>query len=724
VTVAATLPALLVSHDQLADVAVARVQAVIEGAGRKIVTKLSTDNGFDPNVLGSALHESGADDPFQIVHIVGPLKDPSLSIADRGDNPIATLVSAIGSVQDAIVDRWPGKRRRDLWVIHTVGQIIDDVERDFINTVTTTFASDLCGFVVSASTTKASVVHDDDEQAGFAADLALLLVGSGIGQDLKDSGITTWVAGANSVRYSRRDHRRQLATDQGVLFLEKHLLATPPANDPSFKMGQSWVERLELLDDAERRRIIEAGAGETLLQRVDLGDIDWNSVPLTSWVDALTTQQTVRALTQLDDIDRVIDRAVEQRVETLKRSLVSLARDQVVSTERLEAAIATAQGARVNLEQLGNQLDDAPSTVDVAAIASDRAKLRRMARWMPFGPAVALRTFGFALAVLLVVASATDGTSWGTLSWVGEPWGRVFGIVTLVVCFVLYQRRVAAMLRVRDRLTSTLERQLTELVEARVVAARHRTLNDLCAWIGERPEWLDTGEPPERPEVAPDLSAWFAWVIVEFRRATGLLGGVRDEGNDRSAAHSVQSRYVLDLPEASTDHDGARVSDDRPHSADVLVKELVGHLPQAYDVGLALGEVSGLQHVVIELLAGSDEVPAKGQLASFLRVDKSSCAAARRVLEADTTPVLALDNAGHGQGLHHFLAIEGGKDGPAYRTLFGENAEIDSSIRRVSPMLERVVDVDIPGVAVMGHLFSLGSITIADPEGHIPEGAT
>jgi hypothetical protein len=86
--------------------------------------------------------------------------------------------------------------------------------------------------------------------------------------------------------------------------------------------------------------------------------------------------------------------------------------------------------------------------------------------------------------------------------------------------------------------------------------------------------------------------------------------------------------------------------------------------------------------------------------------------------------VIEWDNAGHAQGLHHFLAVEGGEDGPAYRTLFDGSVEVDSTIRRVTPMLARVIDVDIPGVAVMGHLYSLGASTTPGSDNQTPEIAT
>jgi len=711
VTNSVTLPALLVGHDRLADAAVARVQDVIEGAGLQIVTRFSTDDTFDAGDLTPALRETGADDPFPIVHIVGPIEDPSLTTVDRGPDPTQALVDSIRGVQNSIADRFPGKRRLDLWVIHTVGQVIDDVEHEFIAALAATFSDGLKGIVVSASTTKSSVVHDDDEQAGFAADLGLLIVGSDMGRQLGDSGIIAWVAGANSVRYSRRDLARRLAAERGIVVLNGNLLAPPRASDPSFKSGQSWVEKLDLLNNTERLRLLDSGAGGTLLQRVHLGGIEWDKVPVTSWVDALTTNQTVRALTQLDDIDRVIDLSATERIEGLKRSLVAHTQDMIVSTERIEAALATAAGARVNLEQLVDQLEDAASSVDPDSVAADRAKLRRMSRWLPFGPAVALRTFAFATAVLLFVASITDRVGWGALSRVGEPWGRFAGIATLVVCYVLYQRRIAGMLRVRDRLAATLERQLAELVEAKVVAARRRILTELCEWIGQRPSWLDDDTPSERPDVAPDLSAWFAWVIVELRQASVILANTSGAADDSSHVRPALSRYVLDLPVNPATQGGLRSNGGESPSIDVTVKELVSQLPQAYDVGLGLSEVSGLDSVVIDLLAGTTtESSLDGELASLLRADDTSRKAARRVLEFDTTPVVGVDNAGDGESLRHFLAIEGGTEGSAYRTLFVDESAPDGGTHRVSSMLGKVIDVGIPGLAVMGHFYSLDSL--------------
>lgn len=81
---------------------------------------------------------------------------------------------------------------------------------------------------------------------------------------------------------------------------------------------------------------------------------------------------------------------------------------------------------------------------------------------------------------------------------------------------------------------------------------------------------------------------------------------------------------------------------------------------------------------------------------------------AREIIESNTTPAIAAEDNAPSIRTSHYLAIDGAKEGEAYRNLFSPDVDADAIPRRkVTDSLTDVLDFRIPNVAVMVHLTSL-----------------
>lgn len=126
-------------------------------------------------------------------------------------------------------------------MIHAVGQVVDESETRFIERIAKNTNAGLRGLVVSASATHASVTHDDDEQAGFAADIAMALIGSDVEHYLANSEPTAWIAGTTSLAYSAARMSESISAFHALRILEDHLLADSPPGDPALDIGEQWL---------------------------------------------------------------------------------------------------------------------------------------------------------------------------------------------------------------------------------------------------------------------------------------------------------------------------------------------------------------------------------------------------------------------------------------------------------------------------------------------------
>lgn len=705
-TLPEVLPALLVAHDGLGAAAVGRVRWVVEGTGASIVGCAASE--FTGDLVEPALAEVGAYDAFLVVHVVGPLQDPDLEIADHGGDPVDVLTSALTSVHQTLRERFPGKQRIDQWVIHMVGQVVDEPEGRFIERVAGSDEVGLRGIIVSASATHASVTHDADEQACFAADVTLALIGSDLERHLADAEPLAWIGGSTSLTYAAQRVGEAISAHHGLRLLEEYLLADSPAGDPAFDLGEHWVEDLDLPGPKERDILLASPSGGSLLSRVRMDEIDWDHVPIISWSDVLTTQQTLLATQELGTVREVIESNRRKRLEELKQSVIGRTFEELESAVRFESAIAFDRGVQTGLEKAMQAIPEPIRRVDPDLVERDRSKLRKFTRWLPFGPAVALRLFAAALGALVVVGALTGPSDLPVLEHFTKPWGRVAALAILVVGFLLYQRRLKTTLKIRDRLNEALEQQLVDTVEQWVADARRQLLVELRSWIGTRPEWLDSDTSPERPDEARTLIEWFGWLIHESRRSREDL---RVRAKERRDPAGLKSRYAVDLPLAdllSTSELAEQLLPDTPEPRDGARSLVLLIRPECQPDALRVLSKDELEPFWTRWLLNRLGPQLWPDLGALL-VDRPTIRnAARRAIEGNTTPaIVAADNA-PSVGTRHYLALPGGEAGAAFRNLFSPDIEpSEIPARRVSDSLTAVVDTRIPDLALMVHLYAL-----------------
>lgn len=725
-TLPKVLPGLLVAHDPLGEAAADRVRWVIEGAGDTIVGCNAAD--FTATIAEVALKEVGAYDSFLVIHVIGPLEDPGLEVFDRGADPVDALLTALSSVHESLRQRFPGQQRIDQWVIHTVGQVIDESEHQFIEQVARSADAGLRGVIVSASATHVSVTHDDAEQACFAADIALALLGSDMERYLAEAAPIAWVGGAASLTYAGVRVGEAISAYHGLRLLEEHLLTDSPAGDPAFDLGEQWVEDLDLPGARERDLLLASAKGGSLLTGIRMEGIDWETVPITSWSDVLTTHQMLLVSQGLDEIRKVIEANRLKRVEELKASIIAHSFEELESSIRFESAITFDRGVLVGLEKAAQAIPEASRGVDPDLVDRDRAKLRRFTRWLPFGPAVALRLFAAALGALVVVSARTGPSDLPVLGTFTKPWGRVAALVVLLVGFLLYQRRLKTTLKVRDRLNAALEQQLVDTVEQCVVDARLQALMELRAWIGTRPDWLDEGAVPTRPEEAATLVEWFAWLVHESRLSRDRL---RARVADRRDLSGVRSRYAVDIPLTdllSTEELAEQLLPNPPEPREGARNLVVLIRPVCQADALRVLSKDELEPMWIRWLGNRLGPQLWQDLGALLTERPSIRDAARRTIEANTTPALATRDNAPSVGTRHYLALPGGRTGSAYLQLFSSDIESGAiPAQRVSDSLTGVLDIRIPDVALMVHLYALdldespSEATDANPDHSAPE---
>jgi hypothetical protein len=706
VTPREVLPALLIAHDPLGEAALTRVKWIVEGAGSLIVG--CTASEFTAAVAAVALEEVGAYDAFAVVHFVGPLDDPGLAVTDHGAEPVDALVAAVTGVNAGIRARFPGKQRIDHWVIHTVGQVVDESERQFVERVARDTDLRVRGVIVSASATHVSVTHDDDEQACFAADIALALLGSDLEQHLAQAEPVAWVGGATSLSYAGARVGEAISTFCALRMLDEHLLAESPAGDPSFDEGVQWVEGMGLTGPLEREHLLASTSGGSLLSRIRMEHIDWEAVPITSWSDVLTTQQLLLANEEFDPIREVIEANGRKRLEELKASVIARSFEQLESTFRFESTLEFDRGVRAGLEHARQELPEPVRSIDPEIVEKDRARLRRFTRWLPFGAAVALRVFAAALGALVVVSARTGSTDLPVLDHFSKPWGRLTALAVLIAGFVLYRRRLKRTLKVRDRLREELELQLVDTAEQWTADARRQVLVDLRSWVGDRPPWIDDGQVPDRPEFAASLVEWFAWLVRESRLSREHLV-VR--AHERRHPAGLASRFAVDIPLAthlSTEELAGQLLRDPPKPGDAARSLAVVIRPECQPGSLRVLSRDELEAVWTRWLVNQLGAELWHDLASLLMERPSIRDAARGTIEANTTPALvAADNA-PSVGTRHYLALPGGAGGAAYQRLF--SADIEPGVirgRKVTDSLTDVLDMRIADLVLMVHLYAL-----------------
>lgn len=657
--------------------------------------------------------EVGAYDPFLIIHLVGPLEDPHL-VPETGGTSADAIIAGVAHVMGAVTKRFPGHHDLRYWIVHMVGQVLDPPEREFLTRALDKASPGLRGVVLSTTASHARVGVDRDEQAGFAADAALVLAASALEGELHEADPVVWAVGVSSVTYARKRLALALAHRRMVRILDEHLLGMPGSAEPAYELGQRWVADSEDLRQASARELLIASpAGGSLLAHVRIGVIDWDRIPLTSWADVLTSTQRMLGVTQTPMIRDRIAEARQEWLHGLKEQLLTAAMNELADSARLESVLRFLAGVRAALDQMRSGTVDARPSADPGRVVADTKLLRRFARTLPYGSAVAARLLAVVVGVLIFLAARFDGNDPSVLAALDQPWARIGASAVLLTGFVLYQRRLAATLRVRDRLGLLLERQLVDRVERLIADAYRSTISELVDWIGMRPEWLDEPAGSDTSMTAGTLCEWYAAVALHTRAIRAEMPGDAEHRESGSGAPPA-SVFALRIPDSLqilTEPVAREVFNDPMPDSDA-VKRIAAWLAARCDVDtLAPVSREELHHFYSELLRGEEDRRIWADLEALLAARPDLCAAARKVLEMNSTPGLV---DGSGSTLpRHVLAISGGPENRGLPLIFGDgNRElgVDDSSREISGHRVRVIDLAVPNMVMMIHLYPMDEV--------------
>ena len=684
-------PALLIAHDAGGEVSLRRVEQ-LQPPGDASTVGLPTQD-FDIGAVEPLLSDVGADDPFLVLHLVGPR-----DTAD--DEDLARLVEEIEGIHNKIRERHPGLRVLRPWVVHAVGRKIDDSETSLIGKLLS--IASLRGVLVTATSSSASVSHNDRDQATFSADAATLLRVIELESQLATDPPSTWAFGVASVSYSAARLGQALSALHSSRMIGDHLLAKGKARDPAHDLGEDFIVGLDLGGDHEGVRLLSAPRGGTLLARIRMDDISFDGIPVTSWADAITTRHDILALRELPFILDRIDENAQDRLDELRDDAARATLDDLEKSHSLESAMRYCEGMRRGVESVLADLRGrrVPSGVDQTI--ADREKLRRLLRWLPFGPAVAMRLAALAILVLVVMAGLT-GPRPGVVPDVTAsryPLGATATV--LLLGGFLYFRRLRRTVRVRDRLAKGLEKLLERDVEEQVLEERIETLTRLRDWIGPRPEWWSTGPVPDQvPHRATTLSEWLAWLRHHTQAVKTLL-------DQRAASRDLpglgSTPYAVDVPapeELTTDELSHQLLDDPPTPKDGMRAMVLALRVDVDGRRLPVFGPEDLADRWSHWLEDKEIESAWPDLTALISENPSVATRARRVLETDVTP--ALD---HAEPLvMHYLAVPGGEGGTLERAILDED---DNKVERtVSRRLTGIFEMPIPSFVAMVNLYRL-----------------
>ena len=698
------VPALLVHHDATGSACADRVDWLCRGAGQRI-RSVGVD-AFDADDLTDLLEEVGANDTFLIIHFVGPLVDPVLveTTAAPARERVESTVQAMHRIAGDIGTRYPRMRALHQWAIHAVGQEIDDGEAHLLaRLVETSEAIEtvplLRGVLVSATSSHASVTHTRGDQISFCADAASVLLSTTLEPTLASADAFTWSIGSTSITYEPQRLSERLSAEHVARVIDELLLAPLPSRDPGRAEGETCVDVLDLESELEVARLLERPGGGSVRSRVRLADLDFDRIPMSAWVDVITTHAEMVGRTQLPVVEAAVRNNADARTTELRGLLADAMVEQLSRSLRLASAEAFCAGMRAELQETIDDLASRPPPEPAHEwIRADQVKLRHFLRWLPFGPAVALRVLSLALLALLVIGTVTTDGSGSVTSLVGRPWGRAAAVVILILGFGLYQRRLRRTIAVRNRLLQSLEGQLLARGDALVHRIHLEMLTSLLAWIGTATE--DENMPVEPPPSADSLSSWLWWLRISSRELVE-----RSQSGAGRGASGVVTTMSLELPAGGLDEHVEDLLVDVPEQGEVLRGLIAVLRPLITYEGLPVVGPDELELRWALWLSDPVRQRAWTDLGDLLRREPRSRQKARDLLEVDATP--AIDDADvHGAEVRHYLVLPDGANGDVQAALFAADVS-PSSPTPITQQLTDVITSANVGLAVMVHLLPI-----------------
>ncbi len=517
-----TTPTIAITHGAAATDAATRFEWLAHDLDG--VVHSDTVESFSIASVERIVAHVGQGDPLLLIHFLE---------VDSDDSRVKATAST-SAIAHEIRSAYLGIDLRQ-WAIILTGRTLDAVEMSAI----TELSDQMRGVVVTAASTNESVAHTPEEEFAFAADAAATLASSRLESEIGQRG-GAWMWSAASITYSVRRLLLADAAAQAMVALDE-LLANAKT-DVAYELGTQWIDDLQLSDDESWQKLLDSPSGGSLLAKLRLFDIDFDSIPIQSWSETLTTRYDLATLNEVPFINSRIAYTRDERFSDLRFLIATEILAQIEATKNVSEAAAYCSGMRSALDRAiasikSNQLDS-----PIADFTTDRQKLRQLLRWLPFASAVATRVAMVALWIL-VGLSAAVGTGTIPVDVTVSRWPGFASTAVILIGWSLYRRRLRRTIQLRDRLARRMEQQLVDSTEAKAVTEHLTLLSWLRDWVGEAHGDYEDSPPPNADSVAD----WLGWLKALLKHARSTF---QDRSDLRRFDAVTTSRFAIDVPTA------------------------------------------------------------------------------------------------------------------------------------------------------------------------------
>lgn len=639
---------------------------------------LSPAPAFDIESAKAIIGSVGQGEPLLVFHL--------MKTGDGAEPDTQALCDERDRIDSLILQEYPTLDLRS-WAIVSTGHILEPREIEALSAL----RPGSRGVIATAAATSTSVDHPHDDEVAFAANIVSVLGTSTLEGELGQMG-TIWLGSASSATFSRRS----LELAVGARTIRAHLsdLLADINVDESSTIGSFFLGDLDLGGDDEIRGLLTSGAGGSLLARVRFGVLDFGQIPVEAWSDVILGHHDMVVMHDMPLIKERILQNTSARLADLKDRIRRKLIDDFEETGNVAASIAFCEGMHRSLRRAIENLGDAPRDEHAYDTAEDRRKLRQLTRWLPYGPAVAVRLLASALLALVVTAFVTGGAQ-VPVNFTTSSWPVGAAATLLLVGGTLYWRRYRRTVRVRNRLTQGIEDRLVNDVLEVAFKARAGMLEELRAWVGTQVS--EPSEPEtEIPQHADTVSDWF----VHLRT---LLHSIEDEVRERDEQRVSRkigpTEYAINIP--------------TPNAAPTAKLDIDGAEPTHDEV------VRGLVHAIrADLLDDALPVPSLdtlvddwtdslqigialkwNSLEDLLDADDATLSEVRSLLAADLTPA-----GGTSPRVLHYLVAPGGADGKSASAITPSPGK---PAPQVMTSLTAIKSTTAPNFVAMLHLYQL-----------------
>ena len=628
----------------------------------------------------------GQGGPLLLIHLIrfdDRLPDPSDPSDDR--QMVSALEGANGHAE-RLARAYPGVDLRQ-WAVVLTGRTIDPSEAMLLASL----ADSMRGVLVTAASTSTSVAHPPEVESAFGADLVILLGLSDLEAQIAEVG-GVWICGVSSVGYSADRLRLSVAASRAAEMAARLLEAEDAGGT---ELGEQWLEDRELDVETAWLGLLDSPAGGSLLSRVRFGDLDFRGIPVGSWTDAILSRHDMAVVGDISIITERVRAAADVRLCELRTATVAMTLSELETTKRIIETMAFCDGVALALGRAIDTVERAAKPNVDREIDEDRRKLRGLLKWLPYGPAVAVRLLIAALFVLLIGAVAA-GSRTVPVNVLLSPWPAAAAGAVLVLGASIYGRRLRRTVRVRDRLAKNLEHQLVDRVHEIARAAHLDMLHRLSRWLGSQPPWWPDEPDAEIPETASSVVEWLAWTYV-------VLDRTNDELVQRSEHRTIRgvgtTEFAIDVPTTDairTDSLAPALDEDSMGGA---VREFIAFvLPLLSREPPVVPTEDLLLDETTTALDTEFEAPWRN-LEGILADNAVVAREARSVLQADLTPT-----GGDSPEVLHYLIVPGGREGGVAQRLLPRHDDVAPG---VLVQLTDVRPTSVPSFAAMVHLYRL-----------------